>query len=175
MIYFIRPVGQRRIKIGYTNGSIESRLSELQTGNPRPFEVLGLLPGDREDEKAYHEHFRRDRIQGEWFDPSPELIILVASLFKVSRFPLTFAYFAHLQPALWDLAVMAGCAEVRDGAGYFYETIKPKLCELVGYELEVAELTIRQRPLCTSVAYDVVYETLFRLIPDPLREEVDVF
>ena len=70
MIYFIGHTDY--IKIGYTN-DIKSRLSKLQVSCPIKLKVLGLVEGDRDEEKKYHNMFKSISCSGEWFEYNEEL------------------------------------------------------------------------------------------------------
>ena len=59
VIYFIR-FGDR-VKIGYTT-KLERRLKQLPHD-----EVLAVVPGSRDDERALHARFAAFRVTGEWF------------------------------------------------------------------------------------------------------------
>lgn len=58
-------------KIG-TSAAPEHRLAELQTGNPRPMSLLGVLPGGQHTEKVLHRWLKEKRISGEWFGLTDE-------------------------------------------------------------------------------------------------------
>ena len=65
--YVIHMKGTNQYKIGRTNRDFETRIKELQTGNPH---VLVLYKSYNIDiEKILHRHFRIQRIRqnGEWF------------------------------------------------------------------------------------------------------------
>jgi hypothetical protein len=68
-IYFIQCEGF--VKIGQTRKMVKSRIIELQTGNPFPLKLVGILKTDNmdRDEKKIHSMFRRYRVRrrGEWF------------------------------------------------------------------------------------------------------------
>ena len=66
MIYFI-PQGTEFVKIGYTDGSITSRLCSLQPGNPHKLEVLLTIGGAQRDEDLYHGLFSVYHVRGEWY------------------------------------------------------------------------------------------------------------
>jgi hypothetical protein len=59
--------GSGVVKIG-KSGDIKSRFPGLQTGNPKPLQLLHLEPGAGALEKRLHAHFGRIRLHGEWFD-----------------------------------------------------------------------------------------------------------
>ncbi len=61
------------VKIGYTE-DLRRRISELQTGNPRPLLLLGHRPGTQVDERQIHHDHADDRVAGEWFIESASLM-----------------------------------------------------------------------------------------------------
>ena len=75
-IYFFREADNGAIKIGHAKGKTQAilRLSQVQIGNPRVIEYLGLVPGTMADEQALHATFKTDHIRGEWFRPSASLL-----------------------------------------------------------------------------------------------------
>ena len=79
-VYFIRSEKTHAIKIGFTAGKIENRLSTLQTAHPYKLQVLATSRGNREYEKALHERFARLRLKGEWFGPHPDLLAFISVL-----------------------------------------------------------------------------------------------
>ena len=66
-IYFIQNVETKRIKIGYSGVSPESRLSALQTGSDAPLVLLGFIGEPRSSESKIHSYFSEQRVIGEWF------------------------------------------------------------------------------------------------------------
>lgn len=77
-VYFISYGEGAPIKIGYTSTPVDRRLAGLQTSAPHKLIVLGEMEGTRADEQALHARFDADRMRGEWFRPSAELLALVA-------------------------------------------------------------------------------------------------
>ena len=57
-------------KIGYTNGSISVRVSQIQAGNPYPVELFDHFSSftARKDEDFLHRLFDNVRVRGEWFE-----------------------------------------------------------------------------------------------------------
>lgn len=67
-LYIVAAHTRGPCKIGWAHHP-EKRLRELQTGNPDRLRLWYTSPcsmGDRL-ERALHEHFRDERLQGEWF------------------------------------------------------------------------------------------------------------
>jgi len=75
-VYFIQSENSN-VKIGYS-GFVERRVTELLKQHGGVF--LGHLPGDRKLERHFHEMFRRQRLAGEWFEPSDEMLSLIAAV-----------------------------------------------------------------------------------------------
>jgi len=78
MVYFIQDTVNKFIKIGKTSGSLDDRLSTIQTGNPNRLVVLNVI--EDEDDRAYHEKFQHCWHRGEWFTPSADLLEFIQSL-----------------------------------------------------------------------------------------------
>lgn len=83
MIYFIKAVNSGAIKIGVSNDP-RRRLDTMQTGSAEPLELLGVLPGQFEEERRLHEMLKRHRIHGEWFRGDAELGAAVERLLRPS-------------------------------------------------------------------------------------------
>jgi hypothetical protein len=64
MIYFIKS--KKFVKIGVSSDP-NSRLKELQTGNPFKLKIAATIPGHFATEKELHNIFERFRMEGEWF------------------------------------------------------------------------------------------------------------
>lgn len=71
LIYFIQSGKSGAVKIGWSSTSAESRLMELQCGNPQKLSLVKTIENKtRSDECAMHKHFKHLHIRGEWFHPS---------------------------------------------------------------------------------------------------------
>ena len=70
-VYFIYSAG--KMKIGYTNGSILDRISNLSVGSACPLTLVCLLAGTEQDERLLHYTFRSERLDGEWFKISDRM------------------------------------------------------------------------------------------------------
>ena len=79
-IYFIQSVNGGNIKIGYSNNP-QKRLATFQTAQADRLVILGLMPGDIRYEKQLHRQFAKYRIRGdgEWFQPSSDIINFIHS------------------------------------------------------------------------------------------------
>lgn len=75
-VYFIKAANGR-VKIGYS-GNLERRVSELLRMHGGEF--LGSMPGDRSVERHFHVLYRRQRLAGEWFESSDDMLAMIAAL-----------------------------------------------------------------------------------------------
>lgn len=70
-VYFIREQPEEYIKVGVSRNP-PTRVRNLQTGNPRPLELLGWIQtdGDQDFQLAgmLHSRFEQFRVSGEWFE-----------------------------------------------------------------------------------------------------------
>ncbi len=85
MIYFLQDSERFGIKIGYAKNDVEARAATLQTGNQIPLVILAAMPGERKDEAELHQRFASHRIMGEWFQPCPDLLRVIASVVSGGR------------------------------------------------------------------------------------------
>jgi hypothetical protein len=79
------------IKIGHTINP-ETRLARLQTGSPIKLQVLGTVMGGQETEREYHNRFRHLRLDGEWFERTPEILEEIRRLNAFENF------IEHIEP-----------------------------------------------------------------------------
>ena len=87
-IYFIQ-MGDGPIKIGMTKNSIESRMSALQCASPYKLKLLLLFknfPKSYITERTIHDKFKENRLEGEWFNPTPELLDFIEYLKNIDPF-----------------------------------------------------------------------------------------
>lgn len=54
-------------KIGYTRGTVESRMASFVSGSPHDFEILARIPGGYKLEVRLHKIFSAQHHRGEWF------------------------------------------------------------------------------------------------------------
>lgn len=79
-IYFVTAEAPSfPIKIGFTEKANGLRIKALQTGCPYRVIHLATVPGQYRDEKELHRRFAGQRLQGEWFTRSEDLMTLIAS------------------------------------------------------------------------------------------------
>ncbi len=80
MIYLIVCKTTYTCKIGYSKTPVP-RLSQLQCGNSLNLNLVAIVKGDKNVEKQLHKQFKANRIRGEWFYLTEEII----SFFNVDR------------------------------------------------------------------------------------------
>lgn len=80
MIYFIRQAETNYIKIGYTGGDVQKRLTQLQTASPTKLELIGYCHGDQWKEKLFHILFNKSRLNGEWFKIDRSIIPFITRI-----------------------------------------------------------------------------------------------
>lgn len=79
-VYFIRQGSTGPIKIGWSK-NIPRRIREIGCGWAEEGELLAVLPSlDERPEKLLHKLLARDRIRGEWFEPSCWVMAVVAGV-----------------------------------------------------------------------------------------------
>lgn len=74
-VYFLQEQSTGTIKIGCTR-RLATRIADLTALNGSAVELLGFIKGYDLTERALHTIFAADRLHGEWFKPSPELVAL---------------------------------------------------------------------------------------------------
>lgn len=77
-VYFIQGKDSRRIKIGFTEGDVERRRYELQTGSAEELVVIGQFKARRSEENKIHKQFIHLSVGGEWFLESEELTAFIS-------------------------------------------------------------------------------------------------
>ncbi len=74
-VYFARASGTDHLKIGFTDGDVNDRLRQLQTGCPNRLVLEDALEGDFKTESFIHEELKAFRHEkGEWFRLTPEQV-----------------------------------------------------------------------------------------------------
>lgn len=86
-VYFMRRTdGVGPIKIGCSK-MLPRRLAAMQVWSPHIIEVVAHCPGTFADEQRLHRQFAEHRLHGEWFEPAPELLSVVARVASVGQLP----------------------------------------------------------------------------------------
>lgn len=79
-LYFVQTeCAERHIKIGIAS-NMKDRLSTMQTHCPYQIKLIKLVPGGAHMEKELHIRFAQDKLVGEWFRRSEELLSVIDSL-----------------------------------------------------------------------------------------------
>ena len=81
LVYFIAPEQGGPVKIGITK-DIRKRFATIQSHSPYKLDIISVAPGGRELESHLHTMFFRERLHGEWFEPS-ERVMWMADTFAV--------------------------------------------------------------------------------------------
>jgi predicted DNA-binding transcriptional regulator AlpA len=84
-IYFAQSGKNGPIKIGVSDHPTK-RIAELNTGSSDPIKILGMRKGSHQDEVFFHKLFKDYHLNGEWFEPVPELLAYIdAFLIRAPR------------------------------------------------------------------------------------------
>src|SRR5262245_59024328 len=78
-VYFLLAERAGALKIGHAQDAAH-RVIELQVASPEPLVLIGTLPGGPALEKRLHEQFRAERLRGEWFRATAEVLATVRRL-----------------------------------------------------------------------------------------------
>jgi hypothetical protein len=73
VIYFMRAVQVKRIKIGYSSDPL-FRMALFQTGSPVDLSFFAFMPGGGKEEKTLHRTFADLHVHGEWFEEDERLL-----------------------------------------------------------------------------------------------------
>lgn len=85
-IYFVSPVNGGPIRIGHSRLPLE-RLRALQVYSPVPLEIVATMQGDHFLEQWLHDHFRDDKLHGEWLRLTFHLSEVVEAARRGNRHP----------------------------------------------------------------------------------------
>jgi hypothetical protein len=66
VIYFIQSGKSDLVKIGYA-ADPQTRLRQLQCGNPEPLRLIATKDGEKDAEGQWHRRLAHLRVRGEWF------------------------------------------------------------------------------------------------------------
>ncbi len=73
MVYFILNHDYNAVKIGFSDNP-KKRFDQLKTGVAGRLELVTAIPGDRDDERAWHKKYEKSHINGEWFRATEKLL-----------------------------------------------------------------------------------------------------
>jgi hypothetical protein len=85
VVYFARAKRSGNIKIGWTSGNPRHRIKQWQTGTYEPVELLAVVEGGQDVERAYHTVFRGLHLHGEWFRGGCLLLATIGELDEAYR------------------------------------------------------------------------------------------
>lgn len=69
------------VKIGYTSAkNPNTRVKAIAQGVPHRVELLAAIAGSPALELSYHREFYKAAVRGEWFEPSPDLLMRVETI-----------------------------------------------------------------------------------------------
>jgi len=77
-VYFIIDRQRQVVKIGVSQFP-QKRLASLQTSNPNPLELALFVTGGYPLEKSLHERYAANRLSGEWFQLTEEIVAEIES------------------------------------------------------------------------------------------------
>jgi hypothetical protein len=83
VVYFIQSVDGGPIKIGIAMSPLE-RLGQIQNMSPVKLRILKTSRGGQRLEKELHRQFAADRLHGEWFAPTKQLLDYISELENVN-------------------------------------------------------------------------------------------
>ena len=85
LVYFVQAGNLPKVKIGYTTGAIRSRMANLQTGSCEVLRLRACIWGGMALEEHLHSKFAADRLHGEWFQLSPEILAFLEMINRDRR------------------------------------------------------------------------------------------
>ena len=109
-IYFAQSGKNGPIKIGLSEHPTK-RMADLNRGSSEPVRLLGTRRGDHSEEKFFHKLFKDYKLNGEWFEPVPELLAYIdAFLIRAPRVEMEIA-----DDKLWTPKDLASFLNVKPG------------------------------------------------------------
>lgn len=80
-VYFLQGEDGGPVKIGRSSRDPTTRIQHAQLGYPfSRLRLVGVMRGPFRFERTLHDRFRKSRLMGEWFSPSPDLREFILSL-----------------------------------------------------------------------------------------------
>jgi len=111
------------VKIGFTNGPMQRRLSQLECGNPQ-MEVLGtMLVRDGKDDHDLHKRFAPWWYKREWFHATPELLAAIHTLLLEARLPRVLGTYTIESIGEWMLSW--DCPQCQQSLSTWLTILKP--------------------------------------------------
>lgn len=78
-VYFLLSKKSKTLKIGYSS-HLSNRIKSLQSSSPDSLTLPKAIPGSKQLEAELHKKFAANRLHGEWFSATPEVIEYIRSL-----------------------------------------------------------------------------------------------
>lgn len=89
-VYFIQDIHSKHIKIGISRKT-KCRMNDFRSSLPNNFILLLVISGYRDKEIELHKRFKKDRLCGEWFESTPELLSFIEKEQIKNKFkPITY-------------------------------------------------------------------------------------
>jgi hypothetical protein len=89
IIYFVGTKDGEKVKIGFTEGSVLTRLRQLETSCGEALDLLVFFKGSLTEERELHLHFHEHRLDGEWFAQHPDLSAFIQEAVTRENGPVT--------------------------------------------------------------------------------------
>lgn len=132
------------IKIGYTSALAETRMAQLQVGHHEQLYLLGTIVGSISDENSLHKELERYSIRGEWFEPSPELLMTIADAIENKK---EWYYFRQVRFNLLEMenkSLKAHILKLEEKIPFKYDKTVQKL------QHRIAVLTAKNKSLTNT-------------------------
>lgn len=112
MIYAIRCGSDGPIKLGRATNPI-SRMAELQTAHHRPLNLLAAVKWEDNVEPWLHKFLEDDRLNGEWFNPTEQVLWVVERMRDKEALEELVNRFDHMAFFPWMSEEEPGLIEYR--------------------------------------------------------------
>jgi len=86
-VYFLQDDQNKNIKIGFTSKTPSMRVGQFRLMNSSPSTILLSIPAPLSMELSLHRAFKKFRVHGEWFSPSPEILAFIENPCAESELP----------------------------------------------------------------------------------------
>lgn len=83
LVYFLQAEHSSLVKIGWT-ANIVQRIQKLRMACPYDVRLIGVRPGTKDLEAAYHENFAGQRTHAEWFNFDYEVMAWMQVFLRTS-------------------------------------------------------------------------------------------
>ena len=83
-VYFLYDPQENAMKVG-TACNVNQRLCTLEVGNARDLVFIGSIPGGLEEERLIHQSMTEQRIRGEWYRMTREIMAMIRGVCAENR------------------------------------------------------------------------------------------